>query len=75
MAVAVLSLAPVASASSVGYGADAKVESAATSQGTSGGGGGDLPFTGLDVGIVALAGIALVGAGFGLRRVQGRGAA
>lgn len=30
---------------------------------------GTLPFTGTDLGIVAIAGVALVGLGFGLRRV------
>jgi hypothetical protein len=32
-------------------------------------GGGQLPFTGLDLGLIALAGVALVFAGFGLQRV------
>jgi hypothetical protein len=31
--------------------------------------GGSLPFTGLDIGLLALGGIALVGVGMGLRRV------
>jgi hypothetical protein len=32
-------------------------------------GGGQLPFTGLDLGFIALAGVVLVIAGFGLQRV------
>ena len=32
-------------------------------------GGGDLPFTGLDLGFIALAGVLLVASGFGLHRV------
>jgi hypothetical protein len=31
--------------------------------------GGSLPFTGLDIGLLALGGCALVGVGFGLRRL------
>jgi hypothetical protein len=75
MAIAVLALAPVASAqSSLGYGPGGKITETATSnsspavetQSEEGG----LPFTGLDVGLVALAGIVLVGAGLGIRRLQ-----
>jgi hypothetical protein len=37
---------------------------------------GDLPFTGFEAGIVALAGLALLGAGFGMRRMtRSQGAA
>ena len=32
--------------------------------------GGELPFTGLDAALIALAGIALLGTGFALRRIQ-----
>lgn len=34
--------------------------------------GDELPFTGMDLGIVALIGVALVGAGFVMRRAAGR---
>lgn|SRR5436190_23971582 len=55
---------------------------AATGSGGGGGGGsattsssggstiGSLPFTGLDVGVLALAAVALLGAGFALRRLS-----
>jgi hypothetical protein len=53
---------------------------AATGSGGSSGGGsattsgnstiGSLPFTGLDVGVLALAAVALLGAGFALRRLS-----
>ncbi len=42
--------------------APAQVQAATTS------GSGSLPFTGLDVGLLALGGVALVGVGVGLRR-------
>ena len=37
--------------------------------------GGDLPFTGFEAGLVALAGLALLGSGFALRRVSRSSAA
>ena len=37
--------------------------------------GGDLPFTGFEAGLVALAGLALLGTGFALRRVSRTSAA
>ena len=79
MAVSVLALAPAASAqSSLGYGPGGKVTQTATSQSspavqTKSEESGGLPFTGLDVGLVALAGIALVAVGVGIRRLQAGG--
>jgi hypothetical protein len=81
MAISVLALAPAASAqSSLGYGPSGKVTQTATSQSspaaqTKSDDEGGLPFTGLDVGLVALAGLALVAVGVGLRRIQSGGRA
>ncbi len=44
-------------------------------QGADNGGGGELPFTGLELGLVALAGFGLVGLGLVMRRTTRRDAA
>jgi hypothetical protein len=82
LAISVLALAPVASAqSTLGYGPGGKVTESATSESAPAvqtqakDEGGGLPFTGLDVGLVALAGLALVGVGVALRRLQAGGRA
>ena len=43
---------------------------APATQTASNGGGSNLPFTGLDVGLVGAAGAMLLGAGFGIRRLS-----
>jgi hypothetical protein len=50
--------------------ADKKSTIAVSASGSGGGGGGDdgLPFTGLDVGLVLLAGAAVLGTGLAIRR-------
>ena len=48
----------------------AKADAPATQTASNGGGGSNLPFTGLDVGLVGAAGAMLLGAGFGIRRLS-----
>jgi hypothetical protein len=68
-----LALAPVAlaqdSSSETGYGGDGGDVLSTTDQSTSSSSSGELPFTGLDLAFVGIAGISLVGLGFGLRHV------
>jgi hypothetical protein len=45
-----------------------QVDSVHVEGATASGGSGQLPFTGLDLGVVALAGVLLIVAGFGLQR-------
>ena len=86
-AIAALSLmapaAAVAQSSSIeGYGPDPRSEfqgqaqrddpPSSSSQGASGDDGGSLPFTGLDLGLLAAAGVVLTGVGFGMRRLTRR---
>ncbi len=58
-----------ANGNSVAYGSSA--DCATTAQAVS---SGQLPFTGFEAGLVALAGLGLLGAGFGMRRVARRDA-
>ena len=87
-AIAALSLmapaAAVAQSSSIeGYGPDPRSEfqgqatqrddpPSSSSQGASGDDGGSLPFTGIDLGLLAAAGVVLTGVGFGMRRLTRR---
>lgn len=79
LAVALMSLAITASASAQSATEDAYGGIAGTQQFSGGetvlaaetsSSGSSLPFTGLDVGLIALAGIALVGTGMVVRRVS-----
>ncbi len=67
-----LALAPVAmaqdSSSETGYAGDGGDVLSTTDQSTASSSSGQLPFTGLDLAFVGVAGIALVGLGVGLRR-------
>ena len=70
---ALLALPAAASADSFGYG-PAQVEASIKKPNTPAAAKqekGSLPFTGLQVGLVAFAGLALVGTGFGLRKLGG----